>query len=134
MAEKPTITSELTAILLRGRESKDFDYKAASAWDESDKKACCELVKDILAMANTLGGYIAIGVSEQPGGFSFDGVSTTQADSFDTSRLNRFLQKYAAPPINALLRKVTHDCKHFILIEGPAFSNTPHLRQKDFHA
>jgi hypothetical protein len=132
MAENPPIASELTAVLLRGHESRDFDYKAASTWDESDKKACCELVKDILAIANTLGGYIAIGVSEQPSGYSFDGFSTTQADSFDTSRLNRFLQKYAAPPINARLRKVTHDGKLFVLIEVPTFSNTPHICQKDF--
>ena len=117
---------------MRGHESKDFDYKSAATWNEKDKKACCELVKDILAIANTLGGFIAIGVSESPTGPSFDGVSAEQADSFDTSRLNRFLQNYADPPINALLRKVNHDGKTFILIEVPAFSNTPHVCRKDF--
>ncbi len=60
-------------------------------------------------MANTQGGLIAVGVSEQASGFSFDGLTTAEADSFDTSRLNRFLQNYVDPPINALLRKVTHD-------------------------
>lgn len=132
MADTSPNTAELIAILLRGHEAKDFDYKAAASWDENDKKACCELVKDILAMANTLGGFIVIGVSEQPGGFSFDGVSTAQADSFDTSRLNRFLQNYSDPPINALLRKVPHGGKLFIVIEVPAFSNTPHICQKAY--
>lgn len=132
MTNEPPATKDLIAILLRGHESKDLDYKSATAWEEKDKKACCELVKDILAMANTLGGFIAIGVSELPTGPSFDGVSPEQADSFDTSRLNRFLQNYAAPPINALLRKVTHGGKTFILIEVPPFSNTPHICQKDF--
>ena len=75
-------------------------------------------------MANALAVSSVIGVSERPGGFSFDGVSTAQADSFDTFRLNRFLQNYADPPINALLRKVPHDSKLFIVIEVPAFSNT----------
>ncbi len=34
------------------------------SWDEIDKKSCCEVVKDILGTANTLGEYIAIGVSD----------------------------------------------------------------------
>ena len=79
----PTPAPELIAILLRGHESKDFDYKSAAEWDEKDKKACCELVKDILAMANTLGGFIVIGVSESASGFSFDGVTPAQAKTFD---------------------------------------------------
>lgn len=38
-----------------------------------------ELVKDIMAMANTEGGYLIIGVSEVGGGFRLDGVSVEQA-------------------------------------------------------
>src|SRR5258708_2603545 len=111
MTNETPATNELTAILLRRNESKDLDYKAAMAWNEADKSICCGLVKDILAMANTRGGFIAIGVSEQPTGYSFDGVSPDQAKTFDTTRLNRFLQGYADPPINALLRKVNHGDK-----------------------
>jgi hypothetical protein len=132
MPNEPPAINELTAILLRGHESKDFDYKSAMEWDEVDKKACCELVKDVLAMANTLGGFIAIGISEHPDKWSFDGVSTEQAKSFDTSRLNRFLQNYADPPINALLRKVNYDGKVFVMIEVSAFSDTPHICQREY--
>lgn len=132
MAQPSNSNPELTAILLRGHESKDLDYKAPSEWNEADKCACCRLVKDILAMANTLGGFIVIGVSENSTGFSFDGVSPDQAKSFDTSRLNRFLQSYADPPINARLRKVIHEGKVFIMIEVPNFSDTPHMCQKEY--
>ncbi len=52
------MADDLTGLLLRGYESKDLDYKAPMAWDEGDKVTCCSLVKDILAMANTIGGYI----------------------------------------------------------------------------
>lgn len=131
MAYEPPETDQLIAVLRRGHEAKDLDYKAAAAWDEKDKNACCALVKDILAMANTLGGFIAIGVSETPTGLSFDGLTVEQADSFDTSRVNRFLQKYADPPINALLRKFQHEGKTFVLIEVPAFSTTPHICRRD---
>jgi predicted HTH transcriptional regulator len=81
-------------------------------------------------MANTRGGFIVIGVSEQPAGYSFDGVSSDQAETFDTTRVNRFLQTYADPPINALLRKVSHDGKVFVIIEVPAFPDTPHICQQ----
>jgi hypothetical protein len=132
MATDQPNSNELTAILLRGHESKELDYKAPMAWSETDKASCCNLVKDILAMANTKGGFVVIGVSEEAGGFKYDGVSGEQAKSFDTTRLNRFLQIYADPPINALLRKIAHDGKTFVIIEIPAFPDTPHICQKDF--
>jgi len=122
----------LKEILLKGFESKDLDYKGPCQWDEKDKKACCEIVKDILAMANTLGGYIIIGVSEKNDGFEWDGLTTEQAKSFETSRINRFLQNYADPPINTLLKKVDHNTKTFAIIEVPCFSDTPHICQKDY--
>jgi predicted HTH transcriptional regulator len=99
---------ELIAILLRGFESKDLDYKGPMSWDENDRKGCCAVVKDILGVANTLGGFIVIGVSETATGFSSDGLTNDQLNTFDTSRLNRFLQNYADPPINARLRKIEH--------------------------
>lgn len=126
------MTSALIDILTRGHESKDFDYKGPMVWDESDKRSCCELVKDVFGMANTLGGYIVVGVSETPTGFTWDGLTTEQADSFETTRLNRFVQNYADPPINTLLRKFSHDGKIFVIIEVPRFTDTPHICQKDF--
>lgn len=131
MAPEPA-ANELTAIIRRGHESRDLDYKAPMPWSEKDKKSCCEVVKDILAMANTSGGFIVIGVSEVPGGFVWDGVPQEKAASYDTTRLNRFLQEYADPPINALLRKVTHEGKLFVVIEVPHFPDTPHICRKDF--
>ena len=83
-------------------------------------------------MANTQGGYLVIGVSELANGFAFDGLTEDQAKTFDTSRVNRFLQSYADPPINTQLRKITHDGRLFVLIEVPAFADTPHITQKDF--
>jgi hypothetical protein len=119
-------------IIYRGYESKELDYKAACEWDEGNKKACCELVKDILALANTRGGWIILGVSEQDSGFSFDGITEKQASTFDTTRLNRFVQNYADPPINALIHKVEDKGRLFVVIEVPQFPNTPHICQKEY--
>jgi hypothetical protein len=119
-------------ILRRGFESKELDYKGPCAWDEGDKKSCCELVKDILAVANTKGGWVAVGVSETPTGFSWDGLTEDQCKSFETSRLNRFLQNYADPPINTHVIKHTSQGKNFVVIEIPRFPDTPHICQKDY--
>jgi len=124
--------SDWTHIVKRGFESKDLDYKAAKSWDESDKKACCELVKDILAISNTNGGWLVIGVNETASGFTYSGVTQEQAGTFDTTRLNRFLQNYTDPPINTHIQKPNVEGTIFIVIEVPRFVDTPHICQKDF--
>jgi hypothetical protein len=123
---------QLITILRRGYESKDLDYKGPMSWDETGKEACCGLVKDVLGMANTAGGFVIIGVSEGPSGFSWDGLSPEQLGTFETSRVNRFLQNYADPPINALLRKIDHENKSFVIIEIPLFPDTPHICVKEY--
>lgn len=83
------------SLILRCSESKDLDYKAPCAWDNTDKRACRELVKDILALANAGGGWFAIGVSETGTSFTPYGVSDEQAASFETTQVNTFLNNYA---------------------------------------
>jgi hypothetical protein len=122
---------QLIAILRRGYESKELDYKGPMSWDESSKESCCGLVKDILGMANTVGGFIVIGVSE-PNGFSWDGLSPEQLGTFETSGVNRFLQNYAEPPVNALLRNISDSNKNFVIIEVPQFPDTPHICVKEY--
>lgn len=122
----------LRRILLKGFESKDFDYKARMDWDKSEKKDRCELVKDILAMANTLGGNLVIGVSETSNGWSFDGMSEAEVKTFDSTKINRFVQNYSDPPINCIVHKLEYDGKSFAIIQIPQFPDTPHICQKDF--
>lgn len=124
--------NDLEQIIRSGRETKTLDYKGPSSWDEKDKKACCELVKDILAMANTGGGYIVVGVAESAAGFDFLGLSDDQLKSFDPSRISRFVQNYADPPISCEVAKVTSHARTFAVIEVAGFSDTPHICQKDF--
>src|ERR1700677_90416 len=125
-------SSELIGIIERNFESKSLDYKGPMSWDANDKRKCCELVKDVLAFANTEGGYIVIGVSEADEGFELTGVSIEQAGSFEPSAICQFVQKYSDPPINVRVQKVVHQQKNFVILEIPRFSDTPHLCQKDF--
>ena len=99
-------SKELTNLILHPYESKEHEFKAAMIWDGHDKKSCCELVKDILAIANTKGGFLIIGVKETDNGFSPEGLSSEQIASFQSEEINRFTQRYAEPPINTTLQKV----------------------------
>jgi predicted HTH transcriptional regulator len=118
---------DLTAIVKRGYESKDLDYKAPISWSTRgpDKKAACELVKDIMAMANTLGGHLVIGVSETPSGLRYDGLTNEQASSFDSSKVNSFIAKYAEPPINCKAVRVACEGNDYVVILVPVFEETP---------
>jgi hypothetical protein len=125
-------SDSLIASIERNFESKDLDYKAALKWSVDDKKSRCELVKDVLAMANTEGGLIIIGVSEDDSGFVLTGVTEEEAATFETSEICRFIQLYADPPINVHVQKVNHSELLFVVIDVPRFSDTPHLCQKDY--
>ncbi len=125
-------SKELVNLISRPYESKEHDFKGPMKWDEKDKKSCCEIVKDILALANTKGGFIVIGVEENTTGFNQTGLTLEQFASFETSRINRFVQRYADPPINTTLTKIEHNGKSFVIIGVPQFNSVPHICAKDF--
>jgi hypothetical protein len=125
-------SKELTNLILRPHESKDHEFKGAIAWNGTDKKSCCELVKDILAIANTKGGFLVIGVEETANGFSPGGLTSAQIASFQSEEINRFIQRYAEPPINTHLTKVGYDGKEFVVISIPQFGSIPHICKKDY--
>lgn len=115
-----------------GREKKTLDFKGPMAWDEHDKKASCEIVKDVLAMANTGGGLIVIGVEETGQCFRPVGLARDQAASWETTRLNQFISRYADPPVNAELLKDEVDGSTYACIRVPEFPDVPHLCKKEF--
>lgn len=120
------------SLILRSSEGKDLDYKGPCDWNTSDKRARCELVKDILALANAGGGWLVIGVSETRTAFAHAGVSDEQAASFETTQVNTFLNNYADPPINTRIHKPEVQGKRFVAIEVPGFPDTPHICQKEY--
>lgn len=123
----------LLLALRQNDETRDVDYKAAMAWDEKDKAACCGIVKDILAMANTQGGLIIIGVNEPtPNTFIPTGVPAHMANGWEATRVANFVQNYADPPIDVGIRHFDDKGLTFIVIDVPPFPNVPHLCTKGY--
>ena len=83
-------------------------------------------------MANTEGGYLVIGVSEDSSRLVLDGLSEKQADTWETTRLNNFINNYADPPINTTMKVDFVDCHRVAVIAIPRFSEVPHVCKKDF--
>jgi len=131
MAQDPD--DRLLLALRQNDETRDVDYKAAMSWNEKDKATCCGIVKDVLAMANSGGGLIILGVDQQQdGSFQPSGVPDRILPTWETTQVNNFVQKYADPPINTRLRRFTDGGATFVAIDVPPFPDMPHLCVKDY--
>ncbi len=62
MPEKSS--SDLRELVYRGVESDELDYKAALNWTDMSRAARAKIVRHCIALANTKGGYIVVGVGE----------------------------------------------------------------------
>ena len=59
---------DMRELIYRGVESEELDYKAAMSWTAMSRAARAKIVRHCLALANTKGGYIVIGVGEDASG------------------------------------------------------------------
>lgn len=82
------------------RESWKLDYKAA--FDPSSKADVVEITKDIVAMANTAGGYIVIGAADDGTPL---GVPPAQLAALDESNLRKQVERYIGRSLPLFLNK-----------------------------
>ncbi|TKJ32168.1 hypothetical protein CEE39_06225 [bacterium (candidate division B38) B3_B38] len=112
-------------------ESKNLDYKEGLNWDDKasrDKKL--EIIKDILAMANTQdGGKIVFGVKDDD--FSFAGLKKNDHKSFDQTKVNELLHSYTDPKHFCHVCKQIIDGKYIVVIDVPEFQEDPIICKKD---
>lgn len=117
--------------IIAGEERPDFDFKKSINL-EGDKKGKAEIAKDVIAMANSGGGLIVGGVEETTSGFIQEGMPIDHLKSFDSTRLNQFVNNYCGPPINATTRIIQDGDKTFGVIIVPEFQEQPHIVKKNF--
>jgi hypothetical protein len=121
--------SELKELVGQKSETRNLDYKASFNWDTADNDAKCELVKDILALLNTQdGGRIVLGVRND----TLEHVGMTDADfsSFDTTKINDFLQRYTDPQASCEVQKLTSGGLKFVVINVLEFKDIPIICKK----
>lgn len=119
--------------LLQRSESKELDFKRPMKWDpKGDKKGCCGLAKDIIAMANTFSGKLIIGAKETTTGVEIIGLTDEQLNSWDTTKLNQFVAEYVSTPINTTLVKRCSQGAACVVIDIPPFPTLPHICRKPY--
>ena len=129
--EKYNLTEEdIRRLLAKNCENKNFDYKEGLKWHKDNKDQKSEIVKDILAMANTQdGGKIVIGVRDSD--YQFVGMSEDDWKSFDVTKVNDFLQTYTDPKHSCEVVKAKIDGKYVVVIDVPEFNDVPIICAKD---
>ena len=116
-------------LVYRGVESDELDYKTHMSWNTMSRAAKGKLLRHLTAFANTRGGYLVIGVSEDQFGNPnlCTGVSQAEAGSFDPSAVGSFVNSHIEPPIDFTIeRPVVRGKKYVIFVIRP-FKHLPHV-------
>ena len=117
------------AIVFRGVESEELDYKAPQNWAELSRAGKAKFARHCLALANTKGGYLVVGVGEDRYGrpADFAGLTEAQAHSFDPTDVGDFVNRCADPAIDFDLEKPVVDGKQFVIFVVRRFATLPHV-------
>jgi hypothetical protein len=110
---EPQLTTEKVRELIeRGRESAKLDYK--ETFDLSSTVHKVRLVKHILAMANTAGGYIVIGVADDG---TRMGLPSGLATKLDEAAIRSQVAGYTKASVPVFVdAPVVHDSKEYAII------------------
>lgn len=124
---------EICTYIKSGVETPNLDYKVTASWDKDHKEDKLELTKDILAMANTRdGGKIIIGVDDKTK--TLVGLSDEVYDSFEITKVNEFLHKYADPAFTCnVIKKDNLEDKKVVIIDVPEFQEVPIVCKDNGH-
>jgi hypothetical protein len=125
------------SLVHRGNETRNFDCKGPMRWDAADV-GCAGLIKDILAMANSGGGVIVLGVSEDSSsarGWDWRGVPLADVHSWDQTKLGEVVRIYAGASVELTIDRATIDDKTFVILTIAPFRKHPFVcaksREKD---
>lgn len=120
---------ELTPIVKHGKERPDLDYKGPTNWSEWPRREKAELVRDMMALANSdIPGYIVIGATDMGSVVrSYDGLNDDQIKSFDASKIADKIKRYANPEVRFELYKPDVDGNRYVVIRVLPFQSVPHI-------
>ena len=122
-------TTNWRDIVYHGVETQELDYKAAQNWVTLSRVGKAKFARHAMAMANTRGGYIVVGVSEEERGnpTGYTGLTDAQLKSFDPSICGQFINLYADPSIDVDVVRPEVDGRHYVIFVIRRFSGLPHV-------
>ncbi len=125
--KKPTL--DFAEMVYRGVESDVLDYKAALCWTKMPRTAKAKIVRHCLALGNTKGGSIVIGVGEDDSGHPslYTGLTREESHSFDPTTVGQFVNRYVEPPIEFTIERPIVDGKRYAIFIVRPFRTLPHV-------
>ena len=117
------------SIIKRGVESDELDYKAAQNWNRLSRVGRAKFARHCMAMANTKGGYVVVGVGEDAAGRPslLTGLTEEESQSFDPTEIGNFVNRFSDPQIEFTLERPVVDGKQFVVFAIKRFTQLPHV-------
>ena len=119
----------LREVVYRAVESDELDYKAAQSWNALTRPGRGKIVRHLIALANTKGGFLVIGVGEDSAGKPavYTGLNDEESASFDPSAVGTFVNRCVEPPINFTIERPLIDGKRYAVFIVKPFGQLPHV-------
>ena len=129
VVEAPAAGEKWRELVYRAVESDELDYKAPMNWSELKGPGKGKIVRHCLALANTKGGFLVIGVGEDASGrpCEYLGLNNEQIHSFDPTPVGAFLNRCVDPPIDFTIERPEVDGKRYAIFVIRPFRNLPHV-------
>ena len=123
------LSNDFAELVHRGVESDVLDYKAALCWTKMTRQAKGKIVRHCLALANTKGGCIVIGVGEDASGHPsvYMGLSREEVHSFAPTTVGQFVNRYVEPPIEFTIERPVVDGRRYAIFMVRPFRTLPHV-------
>ncbi len=117
------------SIIYRGFESEELDYKAAQNWLKLSRQGRAKFARHCMALANSNGGYLVVGVGEDRSGRPcvYTGLSEQQARSFDPTDVGNFINRFADPAVDFDIERPVIDGRRYVVFVVRRFSLIPHV-------
>lgn len=116
-------------IVYCGLENQQIDFKSPQDWNEIGRTGRAKFARHAIALANTMGGYVVVGVGEDANGnpTNYIGMTEAQASSFDPSAVGQTINRYADPSVSLDIVRPEIDGKLFVIIVVRPFRDIPHV-------
>ena len=116
-------------IVFRGVESDHLDYKSHQSWNLMSAAARGKFVRHLAAFANTDGGYLVVGVSEDASGSPTlrTGLTEEESRSFDPSAVGAYVNRCIEPAIDFTLERPIVRGKRYAIFAVRPFKELPHV-------
>lgn len=123
------VNDDWSEIVCCGLENQQIDFKSHQNWETIGRVGRAKFARHAMALANTLGGYVVIGVGENENGTPnvFTGMTEAEASSFDPSVVGQTINTFADPPVSIDIVRPVVDGKRYVIMVVYPFSDVPHV-------